>query len=70
LVCGIPSGTLAAWIGRGWVRARRADEPIQRWILWADEAERKRLRQLHRRPVADEARRRWTEATSQETHHD
>lgn len=69
-VLGIPSGTLAAWIGRGLVRARRADEPMQRWILWADEAERERLRQLHRRPVADEARRRWTEATSQETHHD
>jgi len=68
-VLGIPSGTLAAWIGRGWVRARRADEPLQRWILWADEAERERLRQLRRRPVADEARRRWTEATRQETHH-
>lgn len=69
-VLGIPSGTLAAWIGRGWVRARRADEPLRRWILWADEAERERLRQLHRRLVGDEARRRWTEAPSQEARHD
>lgn len=67
---GIPSGTLAAWIHRGWVRARRADEPLRRWILWADAAERERLRQLYRRPVGDEARRRWTEAPSQEAHHD
>jgi DNA invertase Pin-like site-specific DNA recombinase len=65
-VLGIPSGTLAAWIGRGWVRARRADEPMQRWILWADEAERERLRQLHRRSVGDEARHRWTSAPSLE----
>lgn len=69
-VLGIPTGTLAAWIGRGWVRARRADEPLQRWILWADEAERERLRHLYRRSVGDEARRRWTEAPSQEAHHD
>lgn len=63
---GVPSGTLAAWIGRGWVRARRADEPMRRWILWADEAERERLRELHRRSVADEARHRWTRAPSLE----
>jgi len=67
---GIPSGTLTAWIGRGWVRARRADEPLRRWILWADEAERERLRQLHRRSVGDEARRRWTDVPSQEAGHD
>jgi hypothetical protein len=69
-VLGIPAGTLAAWIGRGWVRARRADEPMRRWILWADEAERERLRRVHRRSVGDEARRRWTDAPSQEAHHD
>jgi DNA invertase Pin-like site-specific DNA recombinase len=69
-VLGIPSGTLAAWIGRGWVRARRADEPMRRWILWADEAERERLRQLHRRSVGDEARHRWIQAPSREARHD
>jgi DNA invertase Pin-like site-specific DNA recombinase len=63
---GIPAGTLAAWIGRGWVRARRADEPMRRWILWADEAERERLRDLHRRSIGDEARQRWTDAPSRE----
>jgi hypothetical protein len=68
---GIPSKTLAAWVGRGWLRARRADEPMRRWILWADEAERERLRQLHRRAVGDEARRRWTDdAPSREARHD
>jgi len=69
-VLGIPTGTLAAWIGRGWVRARRTDEPMRRWILWADEAERERLRHLYRRSVGDEARRRWTEAPSREARHD
>jgi len=61
-VLGIPSGTLAAWIGRGWVRARRADEPMQRWILWADEAEFERLRERHRRPTSYYTRRQWVEA--------
>jgi hypothetical protein len=67
---GIPSGTLVAWIGRGWLRARRADEPMRRWILWADDAERERLRQLHRRSVGDEARHRWTNAPSLEVRDD
>ena len=70
-VLGIPSGTLAAWVGRGWVRARRADEPMRRWILRANEVERERLRQRHRRAVGDEARRRWSDdAPSPEAHHD
>jgi len=67
---GIPAGTLVAWIGRGWVHARRADEPMRRWILWADEAERERLRGLHHRSVGDEARQRWTNAPSWEARHD
>jgi DNA invertase Pin-like site-specific DNA recombinase len=71
LALGIPPGTLTAWIGRDWVRARRrADDPLRRWILWADEAECERLRQLHRRAVGNEARHRWTDAPSREARHD
>ena len=58
---GISGGSLEHWIRRGWVRARQADEPLRRWIVWADAAELERLRQFHRRSVGDEARRRWTE---------
>jgi hypothetical protein len=57
---GIPGGSLEHWIRRGWVRARRADEPLRRWIVWADGTELERLRQFRRRSVGDEARRRWT----------
>jgi DNA invertase Pin-like site-specific DNA recombinase len=63
---GIPSGTLEHWILRGWVTARRADEPLRRWIVRADPAELERLRQLYRRSAADEARRRWTDTAAPE----
>jgi hypothetical protein len=43
---------------------------MRRWILWADEAERERLRHLYHRSVGDEARRRWIDASSWEAHHD
>jgi hypothetical protein len=69
-VLGSPAGTLAARMGRGWVRARRADEPMRRWILWADAAERERLHQLQRRSVGDAARHRWTAAPRREARHD
>lgn len=68
-VLGIPSGTLAHWIRRDWVRARQQDEPLRRWVVWADESEQERLRQLYQRSTAGEARRRWTDATGPEAHH-
>ena len=58
---GMPAGTLEHWIRRRWVTARQADEPLRRWVVWADAPEQERLRQLHRRSTADEARRRWTD---------
>jgi DNA invertase Pin-like site-specific DNA recombinase len=58
---GIPPGTLEHWIRRGWVTARQADEPLRRWVVWADQPEQERLRDLYRRSTADEARRRWTD---------
>jgi hypothetical protein len=63
---GIPAGTLEHWIRRGWVTARQADEPLRRWVVWADPAEQERLRQLARRSTADEARRRWTDTATPE----
>ena len=67
----MPPVTLFTWIRRGWVTGRQQANPPRRWILWADEAERERLSQLHRRLVADEARRRWTDdPPSPEAHHD
>lgn len=55
----LPRATLHYWIRRGWVRARREEQPPGRWIVWADAAELERLRDWRRRSVADEARRRW-----------
>jgi DNA invertase Pin-like site-specific DNA recombinase len=54
--------SLHRWIQLGWVRARREDGRLRRWIVWADAVELARLQQLQQRSVAEEARRRWTEA--------
>ncbi|MFL5589632.1 MAG: recombinase family protein [Ktedonobacteraceae bacterium] len=58
---GIPRGSLSHWISQGVVRARQLDEPLHRWVVWADEAELERLRQYHQRSIGDDFRRRWTE---------
>lgn len=55
----LPKTTLEHWIRRGWVRARQEPTGLRRWIVRADAAEQERLRQCHRRPVADDIRRRW-----------
>jgi DNA invertase Pin-like site-specific DNA recombinase len=58
----IPRGTLLHWIRQGVVRARQLDEPLQRWVVWADEAEQERLRAYHQRAIGEEFRHRWTDA--------
>jgi DNA invertase Pin-like site-specific DNA recombinase len=66
---GSPAGTFEHWIRRGWVTARRVDEPLRRWVVWADAAEQERLRQLYRRSTAEAARRRWTDPATPEVPH-
>jgi len=58
----IPRASLYHWIRQGLVRARQLDEPLHRWVVWADEAEQERLRQYHQRALGDDLRQRWTEA--------
>jgi hypothetical protein len=58
---GIPRGTLLHWIRQGVVRARQRDEPLHRWVVWADEAEQERLRAYHQRAIGEEFRHHWTE---------
>jgi DNA invertase Pin-like site-specific DNA recombinase len=65
-VFGLPKGTLQHWIRRGEVQARQEPTGLRRWIVWADSAERDRLRALGERPLPDELRRRWTEAARPE----
>ena len=55
----IPRGTLLHWIRQGVVRARQLDEPLHRWVVWADGAEQERLRAYHQRAIGDEFRHRW-----------
>ena len=57
----IPRGTLLHWIRQGVVRARQLDDPLHRWVVWADEAEQERLRAYHQRAIGDEFRHRWTD---------
>ena len=56
----VPRSTLFGWIRRGAVRARRLDEPLHRWVIWADGAELDRLRRHHGRSMEIEMRRPWT----------
>lgn len=58
----IPRGSLYHWIRQGLVRARQLDEPLHRWVVWADEAELERLREYHQRAIGDDFRHRWTDA--------
>ncbi len=58
---GIPKASLHHWIRQRLVRARQLDEPLHRWVVWADENELERLRQYHQRSIGEDFRRRWTE---------
>jgi DNA invertase Pin-like site-specific DNA recombinase len=56
----IPRASLYHWIRHGLVRARQLDEPLHRWVVWADEAEQERLQQYHQRTIGDDFHRCWT----------
>src|SRR6202022_4615346 len=43
---GMPQVTLYGWARRGWLRARRDPRQPRRWLVWADESERTRLKGL------------------------
>ena len=58
----IPRGTLLHWIRQGVVRARQLDEPLHRWVVWANEAEQERLQAYHQRAIGDDFRHHWTDA--------
>ena len=58
----IPRASLYHWISHGLVRARQLDEPLHRWVVWADEAEQERLRRYHQRAIREDLRHRWTDA--------
>jgi len=58
---GIPRESLYRWIRQGLVRARQLDEPLHRWVMWADEAEQERLREYHQRAIGDDFRHRWAD---------
>lgn len=42
----IPIPTLMAWCKRGWVEARKVEAAVLRWVVWADAAEKTRLKRL------------------------
>jgi hypothetical protein len=60
---GIPRASLYHWIRQGLVQARQLEEPLHRWVVWADEAEQEHLRQYHQRAIGDDFRHRWTGAS-------
>jgi len=56
---GMPAVTLYLWAYRGWLRARRQEQPPRRWIVWADAKEVERLRQRCQHPAGYYTRQRW-----------
>jgi hypothetical protein len=64
----VSRNTLLYWIQRGQVRARKEVEGLQRWIVWADAPEMKRLHAYRRRDRGAEHRRRWTAAHTATDH--
>ena len=44
----IPQPRLSSWCRRRWIRARKVTITRARWIIWADEDEKRRLRNLYR----------------------
>ena len=56
----MPEVTLYNWVHRGWLTARQLDGPQGRWVVFADDTERERLKALRNR------RRSWT--TEAEAH--
>jgi hypothetical protein len=42
----MPTGTLRSWLCRGWLHGKQMEGAHGRWILWADEDELSRLKQL------------------------
>lgn len=44
----IPQPRLSCWCRRRWIRARKVTITRARWIIWADEDEKRRLRDLYR----------------------
>lgn len=47
---GMHKSSLRAWVERDWVKARQEQHPPWRWIVWADEEELERLRELRALP--------------------
>jgi DNA invertase Pin-like site-specific DNA recombinase len=60
------TGTLHAWIERGWAKARR-QEATGHWIVWADEAEFAQLRQRRTRPAGYYSRKLWLHSAAPES---
>jgi len=42
----MPTVTLYSWIREGWVKTEQQEQPPRQWIIWADETEIERLKQL------------------------
>lgn len=58
-VLDMPETTLYNWIQRKWVNAKQCPTPPKHWIIWADDAELKRLKQHRQRPPGEILRERW-----------
>jgi hypothetical protein len=61
----MPETTLYTWIGRGWVNARRQDQPSHRLILHADQQKLEELHERRSRPHGYYTRLRWTDTPDQ-----
>lgn len=60
----MPVETLHRWVYQGWVKSRQLDDCQGRLIVWADQAELQRLRELRNLPKGYWIRKHWFETSS------
>lgn len=60
-VLSMPTVTLYSWIRADWVKAEKQEHSPKQWIIWADEAEIERLKQLRLQSVGQHNRQHFLE---------
>jgi DNA invertase Pin-like site-specific DNA recombinase len=60
-VLSMPTVTLYSWIQAGWVKAHQQEPPRRQWVIWADDAEIERLKQLRTQSTGQHNHQRFME---------
>ena len=56
---GMPDSTVYGWLQQGWIKGHKQENSPYRWIVYANEAEIERLKQVRQLPFSDRMRQQW-----------